>query len=154
MHNHQSCCPHWELQALSLRGRTQQKPILAVSSWFASPCHGCGKGQRCSGYYRANLIERSCYKNHTCPAAAAFPLKKRAQAKAEAEAEAEAGIHYNQYTAWLMILAICRGNAGAVLRTGEGSAALAEGLGGPHLLCHVVLRRSASQGPTLQRTMT
>lgn len=60
-----------------------------------------------------------------------------------------------------MMLAICRGNAGAALRTGEGSAGLAEGLGGPqsplsgaHLLCYVVLRCSASQGPTLRSTMT
>lgn len=56
---------------------------------------------------------------------------------------------------------ICKGKVEALLRIGEGGAALAEGLGGPHsslhgahLLCHVLLRRSASQGPTLWSTMT
>lgn len=57
-----------KLQALSLRGKTQQEAILAASPWFTSWCHGCRKGQRC---------RPSRNKDHTCPAAAALPLTNK-----------------------------------------------------------------------------
>lgn len=59
-----------------------------------------------------------------------------------------------------MILAVCRRNVKVLLRIGEPRAALAEGLGGlhsplgeAHLVCHVVLHRSSSQGSTLWCTI-